>query len=339
MDPAFFPTYMKTNPNYFVDFNSQKIDLSGFDAEYLKGNGNYEGKQFGLPTGTAGWALIVNSDLASKIGVDLTKPYTFDDLLAMGAKVKAYDKDAYLLGANLSTLSDELFRPYLMQLTGNLVLDDSTKTLGVTKEQIAEALTLIKKLYDNGVIPPESHTSAYAKDNLPKDPNWISGKYVAAYCVASTINVMAAANKNANYTAGMLPIMKNAKNDGYIASTPQLMLVTQKSQYQPEAVAFLDYFFNDREAAKTLGIQRSIPAVKSAREVCLENNLIDKLTNDSVTFLLSYNGKNESGLSTASQAKSIYEDTISAVAFGKKDPATAAADMVALLNNFLATKK
>ncbi len=339
IDPSYLPTYNKTNQEYFIDFTKQKIDLSGFDKAYLKSNGNYDDKQLGLPTGVGGTAIIENSDMAAQIGVDLTKQYTWDDLITMGQKVKHYDKDYYLLAANLSYIADALLRPYLLELTGKPLLIDRTKQLGVTQDDLTKGLTLIKNLYDNNVLPPESHMLSYEGDNIPKDPNWISGKYVAAICVTSTAKEFAAANKGAKFLAAKLPQLKGEKDQGYCASCPQLMCVTSKSQYIPESVAFLDYFFNNADAAKTLGVQRSIPAVKSARQIVQNNNLADQLTINTVNTCLSYKGSLVIGFSSTEEVKSILSDAISYVAYGMSTPAAAAANAYLMLKNCIATQK
>ncbi len=43
-------------------------------------------KQLGLPTGISGSGMLVNKDLADAIGIDFTKPYTWDDMIEMGKK-------------------------------------------------------------------------------------------------------------------------------------------------------------------------------------------------------------------------------------------------------------
>lgn len=339
VDPSYFPTYYHTNKDYFIDMSKQKIDLSGYDADYLKSNGNYDGKQVGLPTGVSGAAIIQNSDLAAKFGVDLTKNYTWDDMLTMGKKIKSADKSNYLLAANLSYIADDLLRPYLLELTGKPLIVDSEKKLGVTQDDLAKGLNLIKSFYDNNVLPPESHMSSYEADNMPKDPDWIAGKYVAGVCVTSTAKVLAAANSNAKFVSAKLPQLKDGKDEGYCASCPQLMCVTSKSQNTPEAVAFLDYFFNNEEAAKTLGAQRSIPAVKAARQIVQDNKLADDLTVNTVNTCLSYKGTLVIGYSSTSEVKSILSDAISAVSYGKSTPEDAAASTYKLLENYLANQK
>jgi ABC-type sugar transport system, periplasmic component len=214
VDPNYMPTYYKANKDYFIDFKKQKVDLSGFDATYLKSNGCYGGRQLGLPTGLSGAAIIENKGLASLTGVDLTKQYTWDGLLAMGKRVERYNAHDFLLAANLSYISDYLLRPYLLEQTGKLLMNDESNTPNVTQSELKEGFTLMSALYRNHVLPPESHMSPYENDNIPKDPNWIAGKYVAGLCVTSTADVLAAADPDADFIAARLPRLNGERNEG-----------------------------------------------------------------------------------------------------------------------------
>lgn len=52
IDPETMPTFVSTG-DYFLDYKDYDFDLSNFDPNYigLRVNGNYDGKQLGLPTG------------------------------------------------------------------------------------------------------------------------------------------------------------------------------------------------------------------------------------------------------------------------------------------------
>lgn len=339
IDPSYLPTYYRTNKNSFVDFQKQNIDLSGYEQDYLQSNGNYDGRQLGLPTGIGGVSIIENTDLASKIGIDLTQQYTWDDLAAMGKKVQGYDKNLYLLAANLSYIADDLLRPYLLQLTGKPLLLDRTKQLGVTQADLEKGLTMVKRLYDTHVLPPESHMLSYEGDNIPKDPNWISGKYVSALCVTSTAKDLAAANKGAVFVASKLPQMNGSLDEGYCASAPQLLCINTKSRNIPEAVKFLNYFLNSAQATEILGAERSIPAVRSMRQLVEEKKLADSLTMNAVNICMSYKGSLVIGYSSTEEVKSILSDAISYVAYGISTPAVAAENAYLLLKNCIATQK
>lgn len=337
---GYMSTYVNSKNDYFIDFNQYSaFKTSDFDKDFLKSNGNFNGHQYGIPTGVTGYSLIANNDLCSKAGIDFSKQYTWDDLFTMSAKLKSSNKDCYLIASNLTYTVSNILRPYIRQLTGNGLLVDSSKKIGATEAQLTQAYTLIKKLYDQGVIPPESRMASYEKDNIQKDPNWISGKYASAFATSSTMDVMAAANKNVKYSSGKMAILKDGASQGYFTDCPSYMCVSAKSKHVKEAVDFLNYFYNDKDAAKVLGVTRSVPPTKTAQDICQKNKLVDDLTKTSVDVSMSYNGKSDSGYTTSSEVESILEDAVSSIAYGKNTPASEAQKTMNLLKNYLANQK
>ena len=111
IDPETMPTFVDAG-DYFVDLNTTSIDLSTFDADYisLRINGNYDGKQIGLPTGIAGPAVLVDKTQADKFGVDMTKDgITWEDWLDYGKKVHEQDPESYLFCANKEYITNCLY--------------------------------------------------------------------------------------------------------------------------------------------------------------------------------------------------------------------------------------
>ena len=91
-----------------------------------------------------------------------------------------------------------------------------------------EVLNYIKTLYDEGVASPMSTVIAYGAD-LGTDPNWINQKYVAAFGYSSTVETLQAACPDGNFAAGKLPVMTNAKDEGWYCNAPQYMCVSGAS--------------------------------------------------------------------------------------------------------------
>ena len=260
MGTGWMPGYVESNPDYFVDFNdfSGTFDLSTFEESILKNNGQFDGHQYGVPTGIAGHALLYNQVLADEIGLDFADAYTWDDIVEMGKKVKAYDSNMYLLTMGSSELNTMIIRPYLQQLTGNTVLVNETKKRGFEEADLVKVLNYIKTLYDEGVAAPMSTVIAYGAD-LGTDPSWINQKYVAAFSYSSTIETLVAACPDGTFAAGKLPIMDGAKDEGWYCNAPQYMCVSGASEHQEEAMMFLNYFYNNEEAAGILKTVRSVP--------------------------------------------------------------------------------
>lgn len=339
MGTGWMPGYVESNPDYFVDFNdfSGTFDLSTFEESILKNNGQFDGHQYGVPTGIAGHALLYNQVLADEIGLDFADAYTWDDIVEMGKKVKAYDSNMYLLTMGSSELNTMIIRPYLQQLTGNTVLVNETKKRGFEEADLVKVLNYIKTLYDEGVAAPMSTVIAYGAD-LGTDPSWINQKYVAAFSYSSTIETLVAACPDGTFAAGKLPIMDGAKDEGWYCNAPQYMCVSGASEHQEEAMMFLNYFYNNEEAAGILKTVRSVPPTSVGQKVCSELGILEGVAKDSMDIVQTYTGTNDLGLTTEEEVTVILQDAATQVAYGQGTPEDVAKATVSLLDNYLATK-
>lgn len=336
VDPEIFPTYVATG-DYFVDYKEYGIDMSGFEEAYisLPINGCYDGKQLGLPTGISGAGILVNKDLADAIGLDFSKQYTWDDLLEMGKKVREYDDSLYLLCANKEYIANLVVFNYGKQLIGDAFVNTTDNTLNITEEQLKEVYGYVQKLYDEGVVAPASYQAAYGGDNLQSDANWIAGKYVAALSYVSTLDVMVAANPEANYDLSQLPMLEGCTENGWVSNTPQVFAVTKTSEHAEMAVAFMDYFFNNEDALKTLGCTRSVPPTEKARKICTEEGVLSEVTMKAADIAASMSGTPNDKVSSSQESKAILFDAVEAIGYGATAPDKAAADTISLLSGVL----
>ena len=160
------PTFVDAG-DYFVDLNTTSIDLSSFDADYisLRINGNYDGKQIGLPTGIAGPAILVDKTQADKFGVDMTKDgITWEDWLDYGKKVHEQDPESYLFCANKEYITN-LFVFTLAKQIGGPIFDDNGK-LVAAEDTFTKVFTYVKDLYESGAVAPASYQASYVGDDV-----------------------------------------------------------------------------------------------------------------------------------------------------------------------------
>lgn len=336
VDPETFPTYVEGG-DYFIDFLEYDFDLSNFDEAYISSeiNGRYDGKQLGLPTGIAGGCMLVNDGLAKEIGIDFTQDYTWDDLLEWGKKVREYDDSMYLICANKDYITNMVVYNYAKQLTGTTVFDKEEMKMNLTAEQLTEIFEYVQELYDSEVVAPASYSAAYSGDSLQTDPNWIDGKYVATFSYISTMEVMMAANTNITYSIGNLPMLENAKSDGWFANTPQVLAVTKTCEHPDVAVEFLDYFFNDETAMKTLACTRSVPPTQKAREICEADGTLNALVMEAADIASGMDGIASDSIASSQEGKQIMVDAVEEVSYGQTSPEDAAANAVSLLEGLL----
>ncbi|MDO5423388.1 MAG: extracellular solute-binding protein [Eubacteriales bacterium] len=337
IDPETMPTYVATNPDYFVSYDEAGFDFSKYDDAFLRLqiNGYYDGQQLGIPTGIAGPAMLVNQELADAIGIDFTSDYTWDDLIEWGKKVREYDSEMYLMSANKSYIATFVFYNYAKQLTGQTLFDVENGVLNITQEDMETCLSYIKELYDNEVIPPASYSAAYDGDNLQSDPNWINGKYVCTFAHVSTMNVMMAANENATWLAGNLPMMPDAKDAGWTANCPQIIAVSSTTSNVEAAMLFADYFFNNPASMSTLACTRSVPATEEARTICEADGTLDSVMMEAANICSAFGGLTPDRYASSQEGKAMVTDAIETVGYGVSEPADAAADLIAQLNSLI----
>ncbi len=337
IDPETMPTYVATNPDYFVSYDENGFDFSEFDDAFLRRqiNGYYDGQQLGIPTGIAGPALLVNQDLAEEIGIDFTADYSWDDLIEWGRLVREYDSEMYLLCANKSYIATFVFYNYAKQLMGTTLYDVENGVLNITEEQMEECLNYIQALYENEVVAPASYSAAYDGDNLQSDPNWINGKYVCTFAHVSTMNVMMSACEGVKWIAGNLPMMDGALDAGWTANCPQIIAVSSTCENVDAAMVFADYFFNNPESMSTLACTRSVPATEKAREICQEDGTLEAVLMDAANICSAFGGLTPDRYASSQEGKAIVTDAIETVGYGVSTPADAAADTVAQLADLI----
>lgn len=337
IDPGLMPALVSDETNYFLDLNTSSFDFSNFDENYykLRINGFYDGKQLGIPTGISGGAVLVNQGLADQIGIDFHTQYTWDDIFDWAKKVREYDDSMYLICSNKDYVANILANNYAKQLSGKTFINEETKEINLTSEQWQEVYTFVKRLYDEEVIAPASYSAAYSGDNMQSDPNWIAGKYVCSFTYMSTMETLAAANADAEYTAGLFPLYQGSDVDAWNANCPQIIAINAKSKSPEAAVKFLDYFFNNEKAMETLGCTRSVPPTAKAREICTADGSLSKLLSEAADVAGSYSGMVDDKYFSAAEAKQIVTDEVEAVGFGVTTPESASEETISLLNNYI----
>ena len=340
--PGWIPDFMNKG-DFFVDLYQyqEKIDLTGFDPEFLKNTSVYNDKLVGLPSGIAGPAFLVNTTLTQKAGIDLSKDLTWDSLIDAGKALQAYDSSKYLMNVDTPTIVTSIIRPYILQLTGNTFIVDETKQMGFTREELVQSLTYLKTLYDEKVFQPASASTAF-KNNPSTNPKWIAGDFASAFCVSSTVNTFTSASPDMEFDVVVPPLMTDRKDDGFYANPPQLMCIPKtvesNSNKLDAALSFYDYFFNDDASALILKDVRSVPAVESARNLSVENNFIQPIVTKAVEFGLALNGTNEMGLTTSAEIDTIIVDMIEKVAYGTAPVEQIADESIKLIQDVLANQ-
>lgn len=341
--PDLFQIETGSGPQYYqqgvlTNLTELGMNFENFDDAFLTANGKFgSGAQYAVPVSQAGSALVVNKELAEKFGLDFTQEYTWDDLIAWGKAVHEADPDVYLLNLNTRYATAHFMRAWGRQVSGKSMIDDELN-LNLTQEQFVAMFENIKALYDNNVAAPASYKAAFGEADQ-EDPNWIAGKYVATMTYTAMPAVLAAANPNATYYAGNLPLLPDRVSDGWFNDCSGYIGIYSGSDHKEEALMFLDYFFNNETALATLGTVRSVPPTALGKEICEKSGKLDPLTKQAVEVSSQYNGVSDAGKTTTSECEAILKDCYENVAYGAMTPEEAAKEIVDLLNDYIDSQR
>lgn len=314
---------LSSQSDVFEDLNNLKdeVDLSNFDQKFLQDYATVNNKLLGVPTGLTGMILYYNKDFLDKYEIPEETVWDWDNLLEYGKKVHDQSNGKDVLLNVDSNLVSELFRFYVIQKTGNPYIKDD-HSLGYDKEIALEAMQYVKKLLDNGVIPPFEESAAF-EGKVEQNPKWFNGNIGFTLNYVSNIPVM---NKDISFKTGVAPsiIAKEAKMTAVPARPSQIYSIFKNSKHVKEAAKLLNWLVNDKEAALILGDVRGTPASKSALQALTDAGKADPEITKGTDIALKTSGGPENGLVSNAELVKIRIDIIQKLAYKKLTPQEAA---------------
>jgi len=321
--------------DFFADLSQQKdIDVTTFDQNFLKQYSYVNNKMIGLPTGINASAFLYNKDFFSKYGIDEKTVWNWDNLAQTAAQVHQKDKNVYLLNFD-ATVSYYMVKAYVIQRTGNYWVNDDY-TLGFDKQTLTDAFAYLDNLFKVGGIQPFSESAPF-QGKPEQNPKWLNGELGMLW---NWTSMYTASKENIkNLGISMIPVAPDAKDTGIVVRPSQLLTINKNSKNIEEAAKFLNWFFNDPEAAKTLKDVRGVPPTEAARKILVDNNLLDPVLNDATTNATKMMGKPENGISQNQELEKISTDVIQELAYQKVTPEKAADELISRFEQKLSELK
>lgn len=334
--------YDLAGKNQFLADLGQYVDLIDFstvDPDFMKTQ-EYQGKKVGFPAGLQGAVMLYNKDFFERYNIPEDTKWTWENIIEIGKKVHEQDSNAYLISTDSGEL-DTLLRTYQKQLTGNQFIQDDY-TLGFTETDMVKMLTFVKDLYDNHVAEPLSSAVLYLNKSN-ENPKWINGEMGMQYKLVSLIpNYQKIDNFELGVTA--LPVMEDEsamKDPGTFNGSTLHFVMNAKTKYPEESAKFINWLVNDPEAIKILNSTRGVPATAKAREILLNENMIDPMVNEALNISLANSSKvlPDNAISQNQELYAIFLDMIDRVGFGEVSPEEGAKQLIQLLEDKLAEIK
>ncbi len=311
----------------FVELTPDKIKLDEFDSKFLADLCSYNGKVYGLPTGTNVNTLIVDTSMLEAAGIDVNTEWTWENMVTLGKKMHEFNPNWYLNGATPDHMRF-WFEIYMAQLAGGVV--DKDGKLMFTEAQATEAFEYFKQWLDNGVVAPFAQTSLFYQ-KFGENPEWVNGNMCMAWTWVSSMYKDFGA-REPKFDTRQIPVMAGAKNTGVLMRPSQIYVVPSSSQNVEEALKLLAFMSYDETAAGILGTARGVPSSATSLATAAKAGKITALTEKATNEGVAQAGDPQSTYQMNSQVIQTMQDVIDEFGFGKISPAEAGKKLVANLN-------
>ncbi len=328
-----FPELAKRS-SMLIDFNQQEhVDLSGFNADFSKEYGEFDGKQIGLPLGTNTSTIVANKTLADKLGIDLTTDYSWDELIELGGKLNQQDPEFHLLNSDVNTLNIAA-TAILKQRTGDQVFNDDY-TVSFTREDLIYAYDIIRRGLESGTFEPAGESQLFS-GKTEQSPKWINQKTAFNMSYASsTLRFQATAPEGVELVTLRYPTIQDAKQGSSAVAPTFMVAVKSSSPYADEALKFVNWFVNDPDAAVVLGDSRSIPPTAVQQKAVLDAKVINSEIIKAVEWGMTTKMSNNNGVSTNPELTALMVAQMEKVAFMVNTPESIADETLKLLEDKL----
>lgn len=231
---------------------SPAIRTEAMQDQYLAA-GQVDGKTYGIPTGRSTQSVVYDPAAWSELGLDAPSiGWTWDDLAAAGEAVTAASGGTQAVMSDIGN-EQAWFEAWLLQRGKSIYTDEGE--LNFTEDDLVEFWTFTSGLAADGVFTPAKVTTA-------NDWSMANSPLVKSSALSEFNHVSLASAYFESFGAvalAPLPADSDSVSLGSYAGATQLLSVAEKSKHPEESAAFVDFFLNDPEAGKLLGLVRGMP--------------------------------------------------------------------------------
>lgn len=312
--------------HYLADLSTLPVDLTTLKDRLLEIAGTYEGEPNLFPCTVGGSVTYVNTDFAKQYEIDLTRAYTWKEIMELGKTIHEKDEEAYLMTADGDMLNRLFVQPYLAQKTGKPLIDQESYGLNFTKEDAAEAFQNVVDLYETNTLEPFGDAAAFA-GQADQNNKWINGK------IGMIIDYTGSAPK---YLASIdspldvipLPVTEDKKCSGVAYSGDRGYAINDNSANKEEAAEFLDFLMNDPESIAICKTDIGYCPTKQSDDILIAAGVVSEIQKKGVEISEpdSYTNNMISG---NTELEVIRKDLIQEVVYGDITPEEAAEEMIA----------
>lgn len=283
MDAAYVNDYAGRNLLADLkDLNVTDLDSKNVDS------GKVNGTLYAIPIGVAALGMVYDKTVVDKLGLEAPDfGWTWEDYFAFGEAAKAkLGKEKYVFADQSADLVD--YTAYQYSMGKGYIFDESGK-LSIDKATWIEYMTKMGELREKGILTPADITTT-DKELDPQLDSVINGNAIVRHLFSNQVGAIDALKPGA---FGFASMPYGTEAGGWLKPS-MFWSVNAQSEHQSEAIKFVDWFLNDPEAGKTLGLTRGTPvnskvvdaltpSFSDADKVSLD--FLDKVTPDAQKFI------------------------------------------------------
>lgn len=322
--------------DYLADLQTLDIDLTTLKPGLLEASGMYDGEAILFPCTVGSSCMYVNTEFAEKYGIDLSKVYTWNELMELGSAIHNEDESVYLLTADTDMLNKMFFQPYLVQNTGVAIIDESTMEMTFTEEMAKEAFELIVDMYGTGTLEPFGEANTFA-GSMNQDQRWINGQVGAILAYTSNAPIYEDST-TAKVDVMAFPRIENAKSSGIAYGGNRGAAINAHSENIDAAALLVDFMMNDEEAISIMGTNLGFCPTTTSDEVLLADGTVGELQQKGIE-IAQPDSYITNATSDNTDLQTISKDLIQEVVYGESTPEQAAKELVERYQEILNTLK
>jgi oligogalacturonide transport system substrate-binding protein len=324
---------------FLEDFNNYKnvVDLSKYDANYLKGWCQNGSRIEGVPFALNGYTMFFNKKATDMAGIDINadSKWTWEKLVSEGEKFAARYPDYIFLHSDPQTLEKNIFKPYLIQTYGGQYINNDL-TIPFKRDNLIQTYRFMLSLLEKKLIQSVSDTAAY-DGKIDQNPIWANGK--AALCIRWTSDMIQLMNPNVDVLSARLPVISGARDTAINTKPSMLASIYAGSKYKKEAFEFVNWIITDPVALDIVTDVRGVPAAEFSREYLASKNKLTPALVQAVAVAAANAGTAQNGYNDNAEITSISTDILVKVLYKQITPEQAADEYLQRVGDKLRSMK
>ncbi|MCI2418774.1 extracellular solute-binding protein [Saccharopolyspora sp. K220] len=245
-----------------------QLDLNALDKSALAG-GNFDNKQYGVPTGVNTFGVIANPALFAAAGVALPddNTWSWQDYARIATEISAKSPQG-TFGSEDPTTSDSLDL-YANQQTGQ-GLYSPAGGIAIQPGTAQQWWKMTTGLMSAGATPPASTTAELAGQPAPEQTLMGRGLAAMKFGWSSLLPAYRQAS-GADLIMLRAPGETTAQGTGMWLQASQLYTISKRSEHPEAAAKLVNFLISDPRAAENIKTDRGIPANPALRDHLARN--------------------------------------------------------------------